>query len=85
MASLPVPIGGDQDRRGSLLAMVWTEASIATVVVLMRMYSRFKIKGTGTEYVFLKFSCHLQKRDLESRNICPGNLYPRSAFRALGI
>ena len=66
MASLPVPSGGDQNRRGSLLAMVWTEATIATIVVLMRMYSRGKIKGTGTEYVFWRFRCHFQKRDLES-------------------
>ena len=51
MASLPVPSGGDQNRCGSLLAMVWTEASIAIIVVSMRMYSRFKIKGIGTEYV----------------------------------
>ena len=65
MASLPVPSGGDQDRRGSLLAMVWAETSIATIVVLMRMYSRLKIKGTGTEYVFLKSRCHFQKGDLE--------------------
>ena len=67
MASLPVPIGGDQDRRGSLLAMVWTEASIATVVVLMRMYSRFKIKATGIEYVSWKLKCHFQKRGLTFR------------------
>lgn len=49
MASLPVPSGGDQDRGGSLLAMVWTEASIAVIIVLMRIYSRLRIKGTGTE------------------------------------
>ena len=66
MASLPVPSGGDQNRRGSLLAMVWTEITIATIMVLMRMYSRFKIKGTGTEYVILKFRSLFQKRDLES-------------------
>ena len=55
MASLPVPSGGDQDRRGSLLAMIWIEASIAIVIVVMRMYSRFKIKGVGTEYVSYNF------------------------------
>ena len=51
MALLPIPTGGDQDRGGSLLAMVWTEVSIAIIVVLMRIYSRFKINGTGIEYV----------------------------------
>ena len=61
MASLPVPSGGDQNRRGSLLVMVWTEATIAIIVVLMRMYSRFKIKGTGTEYVFRKFRCYFSE------------------------
>ena len=62
MASLPVPVGGDRDRGGSLLAMVWTEVSIAIIFVSMRMYSRFKINGTGIEYVLpvsiLALSCN---------------------------
>ena len=61
MATRPVPVGGDRDRGGSLLAMVWTEFSIAIIVVSMRMYSRFKIKGTGMEYVFQKFHSSLFK------------------------
>ena len=66
MASLPVPSGGDQDRGGSLIAMVWTEVSIAIVVVMMRMFSRFKINGVGTEYVHLKSKSIPLKAKIES-------------------
>lgn len=52
MTSLPVPKQGDQDRGGSLMAIIWTEVAIAIIVVSMRMYSRCKINGTGMEYVF---------------------------------
>ena len=74
MESLPVPSGGDQNRRGSLLAMIWTEATIATIVVLMRMYSRFKIKATGTEYVFLKFRYHFRRESLTLQTFVLGTL-----------
>ena len=77
MASLPVPSGGDQNRCGSLLAMVWTEVSIATIFVLMRMYSRFKIKGTGTEYVFFEFKYTFEEEHLESRKKYLGHRDPK--------
>lgn len=49
MNAPPVPQGGDRDRGGSLMAMFWTEVTIAVIVVAMRMYSRFKIKATGVD------------------------------------
>lgn len=82
MASLPVPSGGDQDRRGSLLAMIWIEASIAILIVSMRMYSRFKIKGVGTEYVFYNSISPFERTKIWSLETCLGNLYSQSMFQA---
>lgn len=49
MDSLPVSQGGNQNRAGSLMAVFWTEAPIAIIVVALRTYSRYKIKAIGLD------------------------------------
>ena len=48
------PEGGDENRGPHLSALVLTECAVAFVVLSLRMYSRFMIRGLGwDDYLML--------------------------------
>ena len=49
MEPLPRPTDGDRNRGPQLLAMWWTELSICIIMVVLRFYSRYKLKNFGTD------------------------------------
>ena len=49
MEPLPRPTDGDRNRGPQLLAMWWTELSICIIMVILRFYSRYKLKNFGTD------------------------------------
>ena len=49
MEPLPRPTDGDRNRGPRLLAMWWTELSICVIMVVLRFYSRYKLKNFGTD------------------------------------
>lgn len=56
MASYTPTIPSDEDRGPQLLAMYWTECTVATIVVALRIYSRIKIKGLGLDDWIILFT-----------------------------
>ena len=43
------PDGGDVDRGPAMLGIFWTETALSIVIVASRFYSRYVIKGIGSD------------------------------------
>jgi hypothetical protein len=69
MSEVPKPPGGDVDRGIGVIAMAWTECSLAIFIVALRIWARLIGKNIGWDDWMMVFT--LVRQEVQTYPFCP--------------